>query len=78
MTNIERVKKIISEQLDIDAEDISLSDHIVDDMGADSLDVVEMMMFMEEEFNIEIEDEQSEKWTTVESVSTFVTDILAR
>lgn len=59
-----RVKKIVAEQLGV-KEDIALSASFVDDLGADSLDTVELVMALEEEFKCEIPDEEAEKITTV-------------
>ena len=56
---IERVKKIIIEQLDVAAEDVVSTASFVDDLGADSLDQVELIMAMEEEFNVSISDEDA-------------------
>jgi acyl carrier protein len=58
---LEKVKKIIAEQLDVPEADIVPSASFVDDLGADSLDQVELIMAMEEEFNISIPDEDAEK-----------------
>ena len=58
---IERVKKIIIEQLDVAEEDVVPTASFVDDLGADSLDQVELIMAMEEEFNVSISDEDAEK-----------------
>ncbi len=57
----ERVKKIIVEQLGVDEEEVTTDAHFVDDLGADSLDTVELVMAFEEEFNLEISDEDAEK-----------------
>ncbi|MEK7306208.1 MAG: acyl carrier protein, partial [Nitrospirota bacterium] len=57
----ERVKKIVSEQLGIEDEDIAAESSFVEDLGADSLDTVELVMAFEEEFKIEIPDEDAEK-----------------
>ena len=57
----ERVKKIIVEQLGVDDEEVTPEAHFVDDLGADSLDTVELVMAFEEEFNMEIPDEDAEK-----------------
>ncbi len=64
--NVEdRVKKIIVEQLGVDAAEVNPQAHFVNDLGADSLDTVELVMALEEEFDIEIPDEQAEKIQTV-------------
>ncbi|MCV2506204.1 MAG: acyl carrier protein [Candidatus Lightella neohaematopini] len=73
MNNVEeRVKSIIAEQLSIKKEDIVNSSSFVDDLGADSLDTVELVMALEEEFNIEIPDEEAEKITTVQAAIDFI------
>ena len=61
----ERVKKIIAEQLGVEEEEVTLEAHFVEDLGADSLDTVELVMALEEEFEIEIPDEDAEKIITV-------------
>ena len=61
----EKVKSIIAEQLGVKAEEIKPESSFVDDLGADSLDTVELVMALEEEFGIEIPDEDAEKMTTV-------------
>lgn len=65
MEVIDRVKKIIVDQLGIDASKISEDSSFVDDLGADSLDIVELIMAFEEEFDVEIPDEDAEKIKTV-------------
>ena len=66
MDNIEqRVKKIVAEQLGVKEEEIKNESSFVDDLGADSLDTVELVMALEEEFETEIPDEDAEKITTV-------------
>ncbi len=68
MLNIDdRVKKIISDQLNVKLEDIDNSKFFINDFGADSLDVIELIMAFEEEFDIEISDEEAEKINTVQS-----------
>ncbi|HVA66976.1 MAG TPA: acyl carrier protein [Elusimicrobiota bacterium] len=65
-TSIEdRVKQIIVEQLGVDASEVTPQAHFVNDLGADSLDTVELVMALEEEFDTEIPDEQAEKIQTV-------------
>ena len=61
----DRIKKIIVEQLGVDESDIVLEASFIDDLGADSLDIVELIMALEEEFDIEIPDSDAEKITTV-------------
>ena len=68
----EKIKKIISEQLDVAEEDVVLEASFVDDLGADSLDQVELIMTMEEEFNLSIPDEDAEKIGTVKDVIDYV------
>lgn len=62
----EKLKKVIAEVLNVDPEEISLETTFVDDLGADSLDVFQIIMGIEEEFDIEIPAEKAEKITTVE------------
>jgi acyl carrier protein len=62
----QRVKKIIAEQLGINENEIRNEQSFVDDLGADSLDTVELVMALEEEFEMEIPDEEAEKITTVQ------------
>lgn len=61
----EKVKKIIVEQLGVEEEEISLDSSFIDDLGADSLDIVELIMALEEEFDIEIPDSEAEKIASV-------------
>lgn len=68
----ERVKKIIVEQLSVKEEDVKSEASFVEDLGADSLDTVELVMALEEEFDIEIPDEEAEKITTVQSAIDYV------
>ena len=66
MDNVDqRVKKIVAEQLGVNEAEIKNESSFVDDLGADSLDTVELVMALEEEFDIEIPDEDAEKMTTV-------------
>ena len=74
MSNIEeRVKKIIIEQLGVKEEDVKNAASFVDDLGADSLDTVELVMALEEEFETEIPDEEAEKITTVQAAIDYIT-----
>ena len=68
----ERVKKIIVEQLGVKEEDVKPEASFVEDLGAASLDTVELVMALEEEFDIEIPDEEAEKITTVQSAIDYV------
>ncbi|MCK9005671.1 Acyl carrier protein [Haemophilus influenzae] len=68
----ERVKKIIVEQLGVKEEDVKPEASFVEDLGADSLDTVELVMALEEEFDIEIPDEEAEKITTVQFAIDYV------
>ena len=61
----EKIKSIISEQLGVKIEEVTPEASFIDDLGADSLDTVELIMALEEEFNVEIPDEDAEKMTTV-------------
>lgn len=73
MSNIEeRVKKIVMEQLGVKEEEVTNPASFVDDLGADSLDTVELVMALEEEFETEIPDEEAEKITTVQQAIDFV------
>ena len=73
MSNIEeRVRKIIVEQLGVKEEEVKSEASFVDDLGADSLDTVELVMALEEEFDTEIPDEEAEKITTVQSAVDYI------
>ena len=73
MSSIEdRVKKIVCEQLGVKEEDVKPSAAFVEDLGADSLDTVELVMALEEEFETEIPDEEAEKITTVAQANAYV------
>ena len=67
-----KVLKIIEEQLGVDAERVKPESSFIDDLGADSLDIVELVMAMEEEFDIEIPDEDAEKLRTVQDVTKYL------
>ena len=69
----ERVKKIVAEQLGVKEDEVKNTSSFVEDLGADSLDTVELVMALEEEFETEIPDEQAEKITTVQEAIDYVT-----
>ncbi|MBV1775848.1 acyl carrier protein [Burkholderiaceae bacterium DAT-1] len=74
MENIEqRVKKIVAEQLGVNEADIKIDSSFVEDLGADSLDTVELVMALEEEFECEIPDDEAEKITNVQQAIDYVT-----
>ena len=70
----ERVRKIVIEQLGVGEEQVTPEASFVDDLGADSLDTVELVMALEEEFNTEIPDEDAEKITTVKQAIDFINE----
>ena len=73
----EKIKTILAAQLDVDAEELSLETKIADDLGADSLDVVEMLMSIEGEFDVEIPDEEIEKLKTIGDVVDYIQNNMA-
>ncbi len=70
----EKMKQILADQLDADIDSITMDTDIQDDLGADSLDVVEMLMSIEDEFEIEIPDEKIESLKTVGQVVDYIQD----
>jgi len=70
----DKIKKIIEEQLGVEGEKIKEEASFIDDLGADSLDIVELVMAMEEEYDIEIPDEDAEKLKTVGDVVNYLKD----
>lgn len=70
----ERVKQIVAEQLGVDEEQVTNEAAFMDDLGADSLDTVELVMALEEEFDIEISDEDAEKIQTVQDAIDYITE----
>ena len=68
----ERVKKIVCEQLGVKEEEVTIEASFVEDLGADSLDTVELVMALEEEFETEIPDEEAEKITTVQLAIDYI------
>ncbi|MBW1884951.1 MAG: acyl carrier protein [Deltaproteobacteria bacterium] len=74
---IERVRRLLSDQLGVDPSEMKSDANILDDLGADSLDVVELVMAIEETFDIEITDEEAESMRTVGDVENYVTTRVA-
>lgn len=68
----ERVRNIICDQLAVEPEKVTLTANFIDDLGADSLDIVELVMTMEEEFDLDIPDEDAEKMKTVGDVIKYI------
>ena len=69
---VERVRKVVVDQLGVDEASVKLESSFVEDLGADSLDAVELVMALEEEFECEIPDEEAEKITTVENAVNYI------
>ncbi len=72
MADREKIKEIIASQLGIELEDVTPEASFIDDLGADSLDTVELVMALEEEFDIEIPDEDAEKILTVNDAISYI------
>ncbi len=70
--SFEKVREIICDQLDLEEDKVTMTSSITDDLGADSLDVVDLVMSIEEEFDVEIPDDQVEKVNTVGDIVKFV------
>jgi len=76
MSDIEaRVKEIVVEQLGVNADEVTTDASFIDDLGADSLDTVELVMALEETFECEIPDEEAEKITTVKEAVTYINSV---
>ena len=71
MATFDKVRDIVVEQLGSEADEVTLESTFIDDLGADSLDIVELIMAFEEEFNVEIPDEAAEKIKTVQYVGNY-------
>ena len=72
----ERIRDLVAEQLGVDSSELNPDANILEDLGADSLDVVEMVMAIEEAFDIEVTDEGAEAMRTVADVEAYVSDLL--
>ncbi len=69
---LEKLKKVVAEQLGVDVNEVTQESHFIDDLGADSLDTVELVMQLEEEYGLEIPDEDAEKIQTVGDVLKYI------
>ena len=67
-----KIREVVAEKLDVDKGEVTETAHFVDDLGADSLDVVELIMGLEDEFNLEISDEKAEELETVGDAVTYI------
>ena len=76
MDVFEKVKEIMAEQLDVDIDSITLDTSFVNDLESDSLDIVELIMAIEEEFDIEVPDEEAEKISTVQDAVSYIEDVI--
>lgn len=74
MVEFEKVKSVVVDQLGVDEADVTMEASFVDDLGADSLDIVELIMGLETEFDIEIPDEDAEKISTVGDAVNYIKD----
>ena len=72
MNTFDKVKAIVVEQLGVDEAEVTIDSTFIDDLGADSLDIVELIMAFEEEFNVEIPDDVAEKIKTVEDTVEYI------
>ena len=77
MDNFEQVKKILCDQLDLEEEQVNEDSEVIDDLGADSLDIVDLVMTLEEEFDTEIPDEDIENLKTVGDIVKYIEDRVA-
>ena len=72
MSTFDKVRDIVVDQLGVEADEVNIDSTFIDDLGADSLDIVELIMAFEEEFGIEIPDEAAEKIKTVQDVVSYI------
>ena len=72
----EKVREILCDQLDVEEDSVTMNSAIVDDLGADSLDIVDLVMTLEEEFDIEIPDEEAENVKTVGDIVKYIENLL--
>ena len=72
MATFDKVRDIVVDQLGVEADEVNIDSTFIDDLGADSLDIVELIMAFEEEFGIEIPDEAAEKNKTVQDVVSYI------
>ena len=72
MSTFEKVRDIVVDQLGVEPDEVAIESTFIDDLGADSLDIVELIMAVEEEFGIEIPDEAAEKIKTVQDVVSYI------
>ena len=72
MATFDKVRDIVVEQLGVEADDVTIESTFIDDLGADSLDIVELIMAFEDEFSLEIPDEAAEKIKTVQDVVNYI------
>ena len=75
MTTFDKVKAIVVEQLGVDESEVTIDSTFIDDLGADSLDIVELVMAFEEEFNVEIPDDVAEQIKTVKDTVEYIDSI---
>ena len=75
MTTFDKVKAIVVEQLGVDESEVTIDSTFIDDLGADSLDIVELIMAFEEEFNVEIPDDVAKKIKTVKDTVEYIDSI---
>jgi acyl carrier protein len=71
-SEFDRIKKIIVDQLGVEEDDVQMESSFIEDLGADSLDIVELIMALEEEFDIEIPDSEAEKISTVADAVEYI------